>query len=104
MKTNQSLTYIFKEQSTELFSQTKLENVFDCSKGHPIILKTFLRNDISIENMVIYDTIFSFSKEYDKKLIDPIWEMTSLKIKKYRPFIHTDIFYYKKLLRDIINE
>ena len=104
MKTNQSLTYIFKEQSTELFSQTKLENVFDCSKGHPIILKTFLRNDISIENMVIYDTIFSFSKEYDKKLIDPIWEMTSLKIKKYRPFIHIDIFYYKKLLRDIINE
>ena len=104
MKTNQSLTYIFKEQSTELFSQTKLENVFDCSKGHPIILKTFLRNDISIENMVIYDTIFSFSKEYDKKLIDPIWEMTSLKIKKYKPFIHIDIFYYKKLLRDIINE
>ena len=54
--------------------------------------------------MVIYDTIFSFSKEYDKKLIDPIWEMTSLKIKKYKPFIHIDIFYYKKLLRDIINE
>ena len=54
--------------------------------------------------MVIYDTIFSFSKEYDKKLIDPIWEMISLKIKKYKPFIHIDIFYYKKLLRDIINE
>lgn len=104
MKTNQSLSYLFKEQSTELFSGKELKSVFDCSKGHPIILKTFLRNDISIENMVIYDTIFSFCKEYDKKLIDPIWEMTSLKIKKYKPFIHTDIFYYKKLLRDIINE
>jgi len=42
VKTNQSLTYIFKEQSTELFSRAKLENVFDCSKGHPILLKTFL--------------------------------------------------------------
>jgi hypothetical protein len=104
MKRQQSLTYLFKEQSTALFSGKELKSVFDCSKGHPIILKTFLRNDISIENMVIYDTIFSFSKEYDKKLIDPIWEMTSLKIKKYKPFIHIDIFYYKKLLRDIINE
>lgn len=98
----QSLTYIFKEQSTELFSGKELKSVFDCSKGHPIILKTFLRNDISIENMVIYDTIFSFCKEYDKKLIDPIWEMTSLKIKKYKPFLQIDIFNYKKILRDII--
>ena len=30
MKRQQSLTYLFKEQSTELFSQAKLENVFDC--------------------------------------------------------------------------
>jgi len=104
MKRQQSLTYLFKEQSTALFSGTELKNVFDCSKGHPILLKTFLRNDISIENMVIYDIIFSFCKEYDKKLLDPIWEMASLKIKKYRPFIHIDILQYKKILREIINE
>ena len=104
MKRQQSLTYIFKEQSTELFSETKLENVFNCSKGHPIILKTFLRNELSIENLVIYETIFSFCKDFDKKLIDPVWEMTSLKIKKYKPFIHIDVFSYKKILRDIINE
>jgi hypothetical protein len=104
MKTNQSLTYIFKEQSTELFSQTKLENVFDCSKGHPILLKTFLKSELAPEIMVIYDTIFSYISEFDKKLLDPVWETVSLKIKKYKPFIHIDIFQYKKLLRDIINE
>ena len=104
MKTNQSLTYIFKEQSTELFSQTKLENVFDCSKGHPILLKTFLKSELAPEIMVIYDTIFSYISEFDKKLLDPVWETVSLKIKKYRPFLNTDIFQYKKLLRDIINE
>jgi hypothetical protein len=104
MKTNQSLTYIFKEQSTELFSQTKLENVFDCSKGHPILLKTFLKSELAPEIMVIYDIIFSYISEFDKKLLDPVWETVSLKIKKYKPFIHIDIFQYKKLLRDIINE
>ena len=104
MKRQQSLTYLFKEQSTELFSQAKLENVFDCSKGHPILLKTFLKSELAPEIMVIYDTIFSYISEFDKKLLDPVWETVSLKIKKYKPFIHIDIFQYKKLLRDIINE
>ena len=104
MKRQQSLTYLFKEQSTELFSQAKLENVFDCSKGHPILLKTFLKSELAPEIMVIYDTIFSYISEFDKKLLDPVWETVSLKIKKYKPFLNTDIFQYKKLLRDIINE
>jgi len=104
MRRQQSLTYLFKEQSTELFSQAKLENVFDCSKGHPILLKTFLKSELAPEIMVIYDTIFSYISEFDKKLLDPVWETVSLKIKKYKPFLNTDIFQYKKLLRDIINE
>jgi hypothetical protein len=104
MKRQQSLTYLFKEQSTELFSQAKLENVFDCSKGHPILLKTFLKSELAPEIMVIYDKIFSYISEFDKKLLDPVWETVSLKIRKYKPFLNTDIFQYKKLLRDIINE
>ncbi len=104
MRRQQSLTYLFKEQSTELFSRTKLENVFDCSKGHPILLKTFLKSELAPEIMVIYDIIFSYISEFDKKLLDPVWETVSLKIKKYKPFLNTDIFQYKKILRDIINE
>jgi hypothetical protein len=102
MKTNQSLTYIFKEQSTALFSQTKLEDAFDCSNGHPILLKSFLRGEISPESMVIYEKVFSFLKKFDKKLIDPVWECVSLKIKKYTPFLQVNISNYKKILRDII--
>ena len=102
VKTNQSLTYIFKEQSTALFSKTKLEDAFDCSKGHPILLKSFLRGEISPESMVIYEKVFSFLKNFDKKLIDPVWECVSLKIKKYTPFLQVYISNYKKILRDII--
>ena len=39
-KRKQSSTYLFKEQSNELLSENKLENLFDCSNGHPKILKS----------------------------------------------------------------
>jgi len=104
MRRQQSLTYLFKEQSNELFSQTKLEDVLTCSKGHPPVLKRFLSGNLSIETLVIYDRIFSFAKDFDNKLLDPVWETVSLKIKKYNPFLNIDVFSFKKILREIINE
>ena len=104
MRRQQSLSYLFKEQSNELFSETKLEDALSCSKGHPPVLKRFLSGRLSPETFVIYDKIFSFSKDFDKKLLDPVWETVSLKIKKYTPFLNIDVFSYKKILRDIINE
>jgi hypothetical protein len=103
-KRQQSLTYLFKEQSSELFSENELESVFDCSKGHPPVLKMFLGGKISLETLVIYDKIFLFGNAFDKKLLDPVWESVSLKLKKYSPFINIDVFNYRKILRSIINE
>lgn len=104
MRRQQSLSYLFKEQSTELFSETELNDVFNCTKGHPPILKRFLSGRLFIENFVIYDKIFHFSKDFDKKLLDPVWETVSLKISKYKPFLNIDVFLYKKILREIIDE
>jgi hypothetical protein len=104
MRRQQSLSYLFKEQSTELFSETELNDVFNCTKGHPPILKRFLSGRLFIENFVIYDKIFHFSKDFDKKLLDPVWETVSLKISKYKPFLNIDVFSYKKILREIIDE
>ena len=105
MRRQQSLTYLFKEQSNELFSNNELESVFNCSKGHPILLKKYLGGDVSLETLVIFEKIFSFKNKFDKKLNDPIWETVSLKIQKYSPFLNNlDIFKYKKILRDIVDE
>ena len=103
MKRQQSLTYLFKEQSEELLSETKLEDAFNCSKGHPPVLKKFLGGKIGIETLVIYDIIFLFVNVFDTKLIDPVWETVSLKIRKYKPFLQIDVFNYKKILRDIVS-
>ena len=104
MRRQQSLTYLFKEQSNELFSETKLDDALNCSKGHPPVLKKFLSGKISLETLVIYDKIFLFGKTFDKKLLDPVWETVSLKIKKYNPFLNIDVFQFKKILREIIDE
>jgi hypothetical protein len=104
MRRQQSLTYLFREQSSELFSETKLDDALNCSRGHPPVLKKFLSGKISLETLVIYDKIFLFGKTFDKKLLDPVWETVSLKIKKYAPFLNIDVFNYKKILREIIDE
>ena len=104
MKRQQSLTYLFKEQSNELLSENELETLFNCTKGHPLILKKFLSGSVSLETLTIFDKVFHFSKNFDKKLDDPVWETVSLKLKKYSPFLNIDVFQYKKILRSIIDE
>jgi hypothetical protein len=101
-KKKESLAYIFKEETTDLFSEHKFEEVFDCSKGHPPLLKKFLNGKISIETMVIYDRIFLFGKDYDNKLIDPVWQLVSKNIKKYNSFLNIDIFKFKKILKECV--
>ena len=104
MRRKQSLTYLFKEQTEKLISETNLEKVFDCSKGHPPLLKKYLGGEISLETLIILEKVFSFRKNFDKKLEDPVWETVSLKIKKYIPFLNINVFHYKKILRKLIDE
>jgi|TARA_B100001250_G_scaffold120255_1_gene102082 hypothetical protein len=98
----QSLSYIFKEESESLFTNNRVDDVFDCSKGHPIVLKKFLGGSLSIESMVIYDRILGYGKNFDKKLKDPVWETVSRRVKKYSPFLNIDVFRYKKILKEVV--
>lgn len=100
----ESLSYNFKQESQELFDNYKLPEIFDCSKSHPILLKKFMSGKLSPETMVIYEIIFDYIKNFDKKLLDPVWETVSLKIQKYKPFLNIDVFHYKKILKGIVNE
>ena len=98
----QSLSYIFREEVESLFDDKKVDEVFDCSKGHPPILKKYLGGDITLETMVICDIIFGYAKNFDKKLKDPVWETVSRKIRKYSPFLNIDVFRYKKILKEVV--
>ena len=98
----QSLSYIFKEESQSLFEKNKFDDIFKCTKGHPILLKKFLSGEVSIETMVLFDKIFSYTKKFDKKLQDPVWQTVSRRIKKYNPFINIDVFRFKRILKELL--
>ena len=100
----QSLSYLFKEESEQMLSSNNLEQLFDCSRQHPPILKMFLSAKISLETLVIYDKIFMYGNNFDKKLKDPVWETVSMKIKKYSPFLNIDVLKFRKILKKIILE
>ena len=103
MRRQQSLTYLFKEQLNELLLENNLEEVFNCSKGHPPLLKKYLGGEVSLETLTILEKVFSFKKEFDKKLLDPVWETVGMKINKYKPFLNINVFQFKQVLRDIVN-
>jgi len=101
-KRTQSLSYVFREETQSLFDSKQVDEVFDCSKGHPPILKMFLSGNISIETLVICDKIFLFGNNFDKKLKDPVWETVSMRMKKYSPFLNIDVPRYKSILKEVV--
>ena len=98
----QSLSYIFKEESEKLFADNKVDDAFNCSKGHPHILKSYLGGYTTLETLVICDRILGYVKNFDSKLKDPVWETVSRRIKKYAPFLNINVPHYKKVLREVV--
>ena len=93
-----------KEQYQRLLEENSLDSIFDGKSGHPTILKSYLSGNISLETLVICEKILGYKNNFDKKLNDPVWEIVSMKIKKYSPFIHIDVFRYKKILKEVVLE
>ena len=75
-----------------------LEEFFDASKGHPPILKEHLAGNVSVEEMCIYEKLFSYCKDYDVKIDDPVWKSVGMKIRKYLPFLNIDKKKFRKHL------
>ena len=99
-KRNQSLSYIFSDEIERVFSGCDFDSYFINKGQHPKILKEYLKKNISIETLVILDMILGFAKEFDKKLVDPIWSTVSLKMKKYKSFLNISVPRYKKILKE----
>ena len=99
----QSLSYIFKEETSNLFADDNFGAMFAVDPPrHPAILKEYLGGKVSLETLVICDRILGYRKDWDKKLNDPVWETVSRKIKKYSPFLNIDVPSYKNILKEIV--
>jgi hypothetical protein len=102
MRRTQSLSYIFKEEVSILNSKN-FDDMFRIEGNrHPKILKEFLQKKISLETMIILNNILGYKKQFDKKLLDPVWEFVSMRIEKYTPFLHIDSNKFKSILKECV--
>lgn len=102
----ESLSYTFEKDVQKINSfclknKVSFNDVFIASKNeHPYIIKMFLRNEISIETLVILEQLFGFSENLDIVLKDDlVWPDISRTIKKYRPFLNFKKEKYNAIVR-----
>lgn len=100
LKRNQSLSYYFNQELNKL--DNNFNDIFLIKEHeHPILLKQYLRKEISLETICILLTITDAIKYWNKKMeYDPIWDDVKLKIEKYIPFIKFDKEKFKKIVVD----
>lgn len=93
----QSLPYKFQEELNAITANTHLYECikFDDNK-HPLIIKSFLRDELGLETLFILDDILHFMRESD---YDPVLKTVNFKIKKYKSFFSYDKDYFVNLIR-----
>ena len=77
-----------------ILSEQKVEfnNLFESIEGQqPLIIQYWMQEDISLETVVILNSILGFIQREDSKISDTIiWPDNKRKIEKYTPFVNFD--------------
>ena len=105
----EAISYTFKKEIDKavLFAEKNnmtFDDLYKCNNGqHPPIVKMYLRNDISIETLVILNKLNNFTDQLDLDLKDDlVWPDTSRIIKKYSPFLEIKKEKYNEIYRRAI--
>ena len=101
-----SLTYSFQQEVEILHKYIPtMEDLWDCSNGHPPILRAYCGKICTIETLVILNKLYKFRRKIDEHLNnDPVWNNVSIVIQKYSPFLNVDKEKFLMLTNSIYNE
>ena len=104
-KRKQSLSYIFKNDLLNIFNEDH-NKIFKCdSNEFPVLLTKLLRNEISIETVIIMNKFLKFIHNWDKTIKDDIcWPHIRNSLIKYEPFLEYDKTKFKQTLVQSIEE
>ena len=100
-----ALSYNFSKETSNILnalerSGSAFNDLFTCDGGHPLLLRLYIRGEVSLETLMILDMILGFMLRWDRKLSDPLWNSLSLKIKKYKPFVSIPVSKYRNELKE----
>lgn len=105
-KKKQSLSYIFKNDLLNIFSEENHKKLFKCENNDfPLLLTKMLRNEVCTETVVIMDDFMDFIPKWNKNIKDDfIWPRIKTKLLKYKPFLEYDKSKFKRTLIDTVKE
>jgi hypothetical protein len=89
MKVRESIHREFQKDINGLIDMDiQFDDLFMTKQTHPLIVKLLMREEISLETVVILDSILGFMKREGSKITETIiWPDISRKIMKYKPFV-----------------
>ena len=97
-KRQQSLSYIFQQELNNLESDFQ-NNLIVKDGQHPHLLKLYRQGIVSIETMVILNSLVNFFPYWNREITDTVlWPELYNKIQKYKPFVDFDFEKCKKIL------
>ena len=104
-KQTQSMSYVVEQDLSAMVNYMETEgysfnDLFAPLGTHPACLRLYIKGIISLETLVVMDICLGFSKVWDKKMSDPLWEFLSLKIRKYKPFLSINTDKYLKMMKE----
>lgn len=98
-KRMQSLSYCFKNEMHELLIYNNLKELVNSKKSFPILLRKVLQEKISVDTLLILDSMLKLFDQWDKTIGDDIiWVENRERYVKYRCFMNYDIEKMKKIL------
>lgn len=99
-----SLSYLFKNELTDLCSEYPIEEWFKVKNGsHPPILRALLKKKVSLETFVIIDKLIGSMDSINNKVFDPAWDAIYLRARKYQSFLNIDLKPYRTILHSFIS-
>lgn len=103
LKYQQSFVYNFKQDLSKL--DKDFDKNFVCEDHqHPILLKKYLANEISLETLCVLLDVTKALKYWNKEMeFDLVWDLLKTKVKKYIPFIKYDKEKIKQICLDFYN-
>jgi hypothetical protein len=100
----ESIHRVFSIDINKLNEQGEMfDNFFKSNDGQlPLVIKIWMQEEISLETVVILNSIFGFIQRESEKVTDTIiWPDTKRKIEKYTPFVNYNKDKCMKLLTNV---
>lgn len=109
-KRQDSLHYTFQQDIDRIVDSSNGETILDaftCKGGkHPVALKHYLGNIVSIDTMCIINKLIDYVSDWDRKISEQVvWTKVSKLFRNYDVFLNIDNKKYKKtILEKLDNE